>query len=50
MWFRVTSKRLVPAFAAAVLDVVGVDSFTIDISGRSICGKTTAAKIRTARH
>src|SRR5262249_47666321 len=32
-------------FAAPLLQVVGVDSFTIDVSGRSTRGKTTAAKI-----
>jgi hypothetical protein len=33
------------AFAASLLDVLGLDSFTIDISGRSTRGKTTAAKV-----
>ena len=32
-------------FAAVLLQVLGVDSFTIDISGRSTRGKTTAGKI-----
>ena len=33
------------AFAAPLLDVLGLDSFTIDISGRSTRGKTTAARL-----
>lgn len=32
-------------FAAPLLDVLGVDSFTVDISGRSTRGKTSAAKL-----
>jgi hypothetical protein len=32
------------AFAAPLLDVLGLDSFTVDVSGRSTRGKTTAAR------
>jgi len=36
---------LAAAFAAPLLDVLGLDSFTVDISGRSTRGKTTAARL-----
>jgi hypothetical protein len=41
----VAKMPLYAGFAATLLDVVDVDSFTIDLSGRSTRGKTTAAKI-----
>jgi hypothetical protein len=33
------------AFAAPLLDILGLDSFTLDVSGRSTRGKTTAARL-----
>jgi hypothetical protein len=33
------------AFAVPLLDVLGLDSFTVDVSGRSTRGKTTAARL-----
>ncbi len=41
----VAKTALFAGLAAPLLDVLGVDSFTIDFSGRSTRGKTTAAKI-----
>ncbi len=41
----VAKMTLYAGFASTLLDVVRVDSFTIDLSGRSTRGKTTAAKI-----
>lgn len=43
--YPVAKVSVYAGFAAPLLQVVGVDSFTIDISGRSTRGKTTAAKI-----
>ncbi len=41
----VAKMALYAGLAAALLDILGVDSFVVDFSGRSTRGKTTAAKI-----
>nr|WP_042190889.1 DUF927 domain-containing protein [Kibdelosporangium sp. MJ126-NF4]CEL19674.1 hypothetical protein [Kibdelosporangium sp. MJ126-NF4]CTQ94526.1 hypothetical protein [Kibdelosporangium sp. MJ126-NF4] len=43
--YPVAKVAVYAGFAACLLQLVGVDSFTIDISGRSTRGKTTAAKL-----
>ncbi len=41
----VAKMALYAGLGAALLDVLGIDSFVVDFSGRSTRGKTTAAKI-----